>query len=342
MKWFKHDSDANMDFKMQTLMLDYGLEGYGLYWYCLELIAGKIEEDNISFELEHDARIIARNTGSTVQRVEEMMRKFVDLGLFENNDGTITCLKLRQRLDKSMTSNPYLRKLITNLKVDNEQYSGYVYFILAENETVKRIKIGRSKNPHARINDLKKRDDCIGLNLSILFTKQSDDCVSLETEMHRKFKSLNIKDEWFEYSDDILNYIESLRTDYVSTDKIRLDKIRKDNTRGTRLPKDWQPSAEYIDFCKQERPDLNPENIAKEFKDYWIAVAGSAGVKNDWLATWRNWVRRQRAPVAVKETFGWRNDDTLVLKKAAALGIYTSGKSRFEILAAIGGKEGRA
>ena len=43
-----------------------------------------------------------------------------------------------------------------------------------------------------------------------------------------------------------------------------------------------------------------------------------------------------------KETFGWRNDDTMVLKKAAELGIYTSGKSRFEILAAIDRKEGRA
>lgn len=112
MKWFKHDSDANLDAKLQNVLLDYGLEGYGLYWYCIELIVGKISTDNITFQLEHDARIIARNTGSTPQKVEEMMRYFVEQGLFENTGGTITCLKLARRLDKSMTGNENMRKLI--------------------------------------------------------------------------------------------------------------------------------------------------------------------------------------------------------------------------------------
>ena len=92
MKWFKHDSDANMDAKLQEVLLDYGLEGYGLYWYCIELITSKIDKDNLTFELEHDARIIARNTGSTVQRVEEMMRRFVALGLFDQSEGNIRCM----------------------------------------------------------------------------------------------------------------------------------------------------------------------------------------------------------------------------------------------------------
>jgi hypothetical protein len=116
MKWIKHDSDANQDAKLQNVLLDYGLEGYGLYWYCIELIAGKVDKDNITFELEHDARIIARNVGSTAQKVEEMMRYFVDIGLFENSQGTITCMKLARRLDKSMTSNPEMRMIIEKLK----------------------------------------------------------------------------------------------------------------------------------------------------------------------------------------------------------------------------------
>ena len=116
MKWIKHDTDANQDAKLQNVLLDYGLEGYGLYWYCIELIAGKVDKDNITFELEHDARIIARNTGSTPQKVEEMMRYFVELGLFENADGVITCLKLARRLDKSMTSNTEMRALIENMR----------------------------------------------------------------------------------------------------------------------------------------------------------------------------------------------------------------------------------
>jgi len=116
MKWIKHDTDANQDAKLQNVLLDYGLEGYGLYWYCIELIAGKVDNDNITFELEHDARIIARNTGSTPQKVEEMMRYFVTEGLFESIDGVITCFKLARRLDKSMTSNPQMREIIGKLK----------------------------------------------------------------------------------------------------------------------------------------------------------------------------------------------------------------------------------
>ena len=106
MKWFKHESTANMDAKLQEVLLDYGLEGYGLYWYCLELIAGNVEAHNLTFELEHDARIIARNTGSTVQKVEEMMNKFSSLGLFENSGGTITCLKL------ASVSDDYTSKMV--------------------------------------------------------------------------------------------------------------------------------------------------------------------------------------------------------------------------------------
>ena len=111
MKWIKHDTDANQDAKLQNVLLDYGLEGYGLYWYCIELIAGKVSKDCITFELEHDARIIARNTGSTHKKVEEIMTYFVDAGLFENASGMITCMKLAKRLDKSMTSNPEMRRL---------------------------------------------------------------------------------------------------------------------------------------------------------------------------------------------------------------------------------------
>ncbi len=99
MKWFKHNSTANMDAKLQKVLLDYGLEGYGLYWYCLELVAGNVEPENLTFELEHDCRIIARNTGSSEQRIQEMMNRFSELGLFENIEGRITCLKLAKLSD---------------------------------------------------------------------------------------------------------------------------------------------------------------------------------------------------------------------------------------------------
>jgi len=65
-------------------------------------------------------------------------------------------------------------------------------------------------------------------------------------------------------------------------------------SRGTRLPADWKPSEEQIAFCKTERPDLHPVATGDRFRDFWIAQAGSKGVKLDWDATWRNWVRAEK------------------------------------------------
>lgn len=64
--------------------------------------------------------------------------------------------------------------------------------------------------------------------------------------------------------------------------------------RGARLPADWKPDAEQIEFCRQERPDLDPQATAALFRDHWIAQPGQRGVKTDWAATWRNWVRKEK------------------------------------------------
>lgn len=54
------------------------------------------------------------------------------------------------------------------------------------------------------------------------------------------------------------------------------------------LPENWKA------FCRAERPDLDPERIWARFTDHWNAQPGQRGVKLDWLATWRNWVRNER------------------------------------------------
>lgn len=129
MKWFKHDTDASRDAKIQKLILRYGAEGYGVYWYCIELIAGNISEKNITFELEHDAEIIADNLKikstpekSPIDRVNEMMKYIVKLKLFsENSKGGIFCFKILNRLDTSMTGNKQFREIINIAKVKYEE-----------------------------------------------------------------------------------------------------------------------------------------------------------------------------------------------------------------------------
>jgi len=92
-----------MNSKLQNVLLEYGAEGYGTYWYCLELISSNVEPENLTFELEHDARIIARNLGLGVQRVEEMMKYMIEQELFEASEGMITCMKLAKRADDYTT-----------------------------------------------------------------------------------------------------------------------------------------------------------------------------------------------------------------------------------------------
>lgn len=70
----------------------------------------------------------------------------------------------------------------------------------------------------------------------------------------------------------------------------------KENKRGSRLPQDFFFPKDWCDFIAEQRPELNAQKTFDQFKDYWIAQAGQKGVKLDWFATWRNWVRSTNAP----------------------------------------------
>ena len=67
---------------------------------------------------------------------------------------------------------------------------------------------------------------------------------------------------------------------------------------GSRLPTDWALPDELRHYCATHRPDLSPDGVAEGFRDYWVAVPGAKGLKADWPATWRRWVREQRATTA--------------------------------------------
>lgn len=111
MRWFKHESRAHSDAKLQKVLMKYGLEGYGLYWYCVESICSNLEP-NLTFELEKDSEILAHVGGMDSRKVEEIMLYMVNLGLFEQTDTTITCLKLARFLGESGTRNAKLREII--------------------------------------------------------------------------------------------------------------------------------------------------------------------------------------------------------------------------------------
>ena len=51
-------------------------------------------------------------------------------------------------------------------------------------------------------------------------------------------------------------------------------------------------TPEMITWGREHYPHLDGETITAEFVDYWRGVPGAKGVKLDWVATWRNQIRR--------------------------------------------------
>ena len=84
------------------------------------------------------------------------------------------------------------------------------------------------------------------------------------------------------------------RTPFQETPLSKENPPKGGQKKGSRLNSEWQPSAENLEYAKAQ--GLNPAETNKSaanFRDYWIAKPGQGGVKVDWDATWRTWVRRE-------------------------------------------------
>lgn len=91
--------------------------------------------------------------------------------------------------------------------------------------------------------------------------------------------------------------------EYISTPQVPLSESRggaggrgkRANAaaaRGSRLPDGFAPSDDDTAWAGREYPDVDTAAQTDAFCDYWRSKAGKDGVKLDWQATWRNWIRR--------------------------------------------------
>ncbi len=96
--------------------------------------------------------------------------------------------------------------------------------------------------------------------------------------------------------DDIAVISDVYQHDLLETERETEKEERQNNRRGSRLDPNFLLPEEWCSFCIKTRPELSAFDVWEQFRDYWIAQPGQKGVKTDWEATWRNWVRRQNAP----------------------------------------------
>jgi len=64
-----------------------------------------------------------------------------------------------------------------------------------------------------------------------------------------------------------------------------------DASRGMRLPDDFAITEPMRTWAKTNAPWADLDRDTDSFRDYWTAITGAKGVKKDWVATWRNWMR---------------------------------------------------
>ena len=53
-----------------------------------------------------------------------------------------------------------------------------------------------------------------------------------------------------------------------------------------------------VAWARENTPNVDGQFETEQFRDYWQAKSGKDATKIDWVATWRNWMRKaeQQAP----------------------------------------------
>jgi uncharacterized protein YdaU (DUF1376 family) len=154
----------------------------------------------------------------------------------------------------------------------------------------------------ARLIRMRSHSDSIAIVLQEYFERNEEGWISLrviaeilKVGIKSEKASASAKARWGKKDD--ANALQTQSERYATQDTLPITQdtkpIVEKAQRGSRLPTDFELPNNWIVFCNQERPDLQPHKVFDNFKDYWLSAP--KGTKLDWSATWRNWVRSQKA-----------------------------------------------
>ena len=90
--------------------------------------------------------------------------------------------------------------------------------------------------------------------------------------------------------------VRSTRPDPTRPDPLSSNEEReKPRNRGSRVPDDFTITDDLREWAAVETPDVDIDQKTAEWVDYWRGQSGAKGVKLDWVATWRNGMRKQQS-----------------------------------------------
>ena len=143
------------------------------------------------------------------------------------------------------------------------------------------------------------KEDCVRNLVQIYFRYDSD----LKSHTHQRIEAEISKYQGKAASARRANQIRWASEKDVKSDlKSDADQIPTKNQeprtnssrRATRLPADWEPSDQLIEFIKKERPDLNARTTVMRFMSYWHAKAGRDATKLNWDKAFMSWVLNEK------------------------------------------------
>jgi len=147
---------------------------------------------------------------------------------------------------------------------------------------------------------MRTHSECIAIVLQEYFERTAEGWINARAiqEMHKigeksEKASASAKARWGKNANALPTQSEGNATQ--DTRHNTQDTVLKPQ-RGSRLANNWILPDDWEYWANKERPDLNAKQVAEQFRDFWCAKPGKDGVKLDWLATWRNWVRNQKSP----------------------------------------------
>lgn len=193
-------------------------------------------------------------------------------------------------LGNSEASGPYVRRRILGGRGESDEAIAKILSELADADLLRVYMVGAKRYIHIprfrqrlrffkRVNP-RPPDNIECKEIKELLSKQSDYSQSMYGLQTAEVKRSEVKRS------------EAVQDQDQSQDQKPTPRTRPD--RGTRLPQPWQPDDEWLDWAvgslNLKRDDVMREALV--FRDFWYAKAGANGRKVDWLATWRNWMRR--------------------------------------------------
>lgn len=64
------------------------------------------------------------------------------------------------------------------------------------------------------------------------------------------------------------------------------------NKKASRLPDDWAPTFEVVEWAKTARPGIDIQETIEDFRDYWHSSGGRNATKLNWDLAFKNWIRK--------------------------------------------------